>query len=241
MRVRSGVHNINVKQGTQVTVTPDAIGNLVAEPQTFIWTGFTNVCHFVFSKDAGVYIQHVDGSLYTEEEWSASAYANNDANGVAVLSSDAVFVIAKQDVLNSQTKWGVSLLVNDIMTTSIETEAILDYDGISNTLKSIEQLKEITNSTGIKGAIAAKACSEFTFPNGKKGYLPALGEWLAVFNNKNAISSAISLIGGNSFIEYYWSSTQVSSDKQWEIRITSGKPYTEYKNNNSYLRAFTTL
>ena len=51
---------------------------------------------FVFEKGAGVYVQHVDGKLYTSEEWSNNAFANDSANGVAVLSmNDYCFVIAK--------------------------------------------------------------------------------------------------------------------------------------------------
>ena len=89
-------NTVNVKVGTQVTVTPDAVGNLVAEPQTFTWTGFRHECSFAFAKDAGVYIQHVNGSLYTESEWTAGGYSNDSANGVAILSETVhAFVIAK--------------------------------------------------------------------------------------------------------------------------------------------------
>lgn len=105
-KISDGNNFLSIKYGTQVTITPDAIGNITAEPQTFTWTGFTHECNFVFAKDTGVYIQHVNGSFYTESEWTDGSYINSDANGVAILGSDNSFVIAKEDVSSSKLYWG---------------------------------------------------------------------------------------------------------------------------------------
>ena len=182
-KVSQGSHNLNVKNGTQVTVTPDAIGNITAEPQTFTWQGFTHECNFVFAKDAGVYIQHVNGSLYTESEWRTGGYSNSDANGVAVLSSDALFVIAKNTANSSKLYWGgYNKSLTGIVTTETSATALLDIDGAGNTNKIIDQLKGY-NDGYATGAPAAEACAAYTFPNGKKGYLPAIGEWNAAVQN----------------------------------------------------------
>ena len=238
-KVSQGGHNLNVKNGTQVTVTPDLPW---AEPQTFTWQGFTHECNFVFAKDAGVYIQHVNGSLYTESEWTAGGYANSDANGVAVLVGDASFVIAKTDVSSSTTAWGgYNKTISDIVTTTSSATAVLDYDGAGNTPKIIEQCAGYT-SNSVTGAPAAEACAAFTFPNGKKGYLPALGEWRGVYNNKTAVVSAMSLIGGTAIkSDYYWSSTQYSSYTSWYLDWDNGSLNNRNKRNTSCVRAFAAL
>lgn len=243
-KVSQGSYNLNVKNGTQVTVTPDAIGNITAEPQTFTWQGFTHECNFVFAKDAGVYIQHINGALYTESEWTAGGYANGDANGVAILSETVpAFVIAKQDASSSVLRWGgYNKTVPNIVTTTTQSVALLDFDGAGNTPKIIEFLVD-TNDGYVDGAPAAEACAAFTFPNGKKGYLPAFGEWQGAYNNKTAVVSAMSLIGGAAIQgQYYWSSTQCSSTGSWYIDWKNGGSlYYFGKSSDYYVRAFVSL
>ena len=243
-KVSQGGHSLNVKNGTQVTVTPDAIGNITAEPQTFIWEGFSHACHFAFAKDAGVYIQHVNGSLYTESEWIAGGYANSDANGVTILSETMpAFVIAKQDASSSDLMWGgYNKTIGDVVTTTSNASAIIDNDGVGNTSKIIEQLNGY-NDGDVTGAPAAEACAAYTFPNGKKGYLPALGEWKYAYDNKTAVQSATKLIGGTTMkSDYYWSSTQYNAQASWTLNWSDGS-MGNYR-NKSYtndVRAFSTL
>lgn len=242
-RVGTGGTSLNVKVGTQVTVTPDAIGDITAEPQTFTWEGFRKDLSFVFAKDAGVYIQHVNGSLHTEAEWTAGGYANSDANGVAILSETVpAFVIAKEDASSSNLRWGgYSKTVPDIVTSTSSATAVLDYDGAGNTPKIIEYLAG-TNDGCVTGAPPAEACASYTFPNGKKGYLPALGEWQGAYNNKTAVVSAMTLIGGTEIRpQYYWSSTQYNNSYIWSLYWESGSMSNREKNAFQRARAFTTL
>ena len=243
-KVSQGGHNLNVKNGTQVTVTPDAIGNITAEPQTFTWQGFTKEVSFVFAKDAGVYIQHVNGALYTESEWTAGGYANSDANGVVILSETIpAFVIAKTDASSYTLQWGgYGKTVPDIVTSTSSATAVLDYDGAGNTPKIIEYLAG-TNDGYVDGAPAAEACAAFTFPNGKKGYLPALGEWQGAYNNKSTVVSAMALIGGTAITNNnHWSSTQLNNNHSWYLYWKDGT--LSYNYNKTYackVRAFTAL
>ena len=242
-KVSQGSHNLNVKNGTQVTVTPDAIGNITSEPQTFTWQGFTHECNFVFAKDAGVYIQHVNGSLYTESEWTAGGYANSDANGVAILSSDVSFVIAKANAVNPALRWGgFDKTLTDIVTTADSIKAVLDFDGVCNTPKIIEQLSGYNDGYST-GAPAAEACAAYTFPNGKKGYLPAMGEWKTAYDNKTAVVSAMSLIGGTAIrSNSYWSSTQGGNTTSWHLDWSNGNKKTQVKYSSTYyVRAFAAL
>ena len=244
-KVSQGSHNINVKNGTQVTVTPDAIGNITAEPQTFTWQGFTHECNFVFSKDAGVYIQHVNGSLHTESEWTAAGYANSDANGVAVLSSDASFVIAKSKLGgNSGLAWGgYNKTITGVTTETSASNAVLDFDGYNNTAKIIEQCEDYTDpSYGIIGAPAAEACVAFTFPNSNKGYLPSLGESVIVLNNISSVNSAMSIIGGVSMSGgNTWCSTQYNASQSWYIAYSNGLINVSGKASKNNVRPFTTI
>ena len=191
-------------------------------------------CGFSMPKPPGVYIQHVNGALFSESEWTAGGYANSDANGVAVLCSDASFVIAKQDASSSSLVWNISgNTVPDIVTSTSSATAVLDFDGAGNTPKIIEYLDS---------APAAEACAAFTFPNGKKGYFPALGEWQCAYNNKTAVVSAMNLIGGTAIKnDRYYSSTQYPTNGGWVLNWNNGSLFYTGKYNDYYVRAFAAL
>lgn len=194
----------------------------------------------------GVYVQHIDGKLYTTEDWSAKGFVNDEANGVAVLSNEASFVIAKKDVSTSNLAWGgFGYIVPNVLTTPYIASAKEDYDGVTNTQQLIAQLNGYTDSGGVVGAPAAEACAAYTFPNGAKGYLPSLGEWNVAYNNKEAIISAMSIIGGtqinNKQYESYWTSTQADERNCWRIQWLDAGFKLVYKSNPYHVRAFTTL
>ena len=234
----------NVKMGTTMTITPRPIGNITAEAQTITWDDTVKEVSFAFAKDAGVYIQHTNGSLHTEAEWTAAGYTNDVANGVAILSATApALVIAKADVSSSGVRWGGNnKLITGIVTTTSSSTGVLDFDGEGNTTKIITQLAGYTDNYNSVGAPAAEACAAYVFPNGKTGYLGALGEWQAVYNNKAAVDSAMSLIGGAAIqLTYYWSSTQQSAGYVWHLYFGSGSMSNGSKGYNCNVRAFTSL
>jgi hypothetical protein len=192
----------------------------------------------------GIYIQHIDGTLYTTDEWTAGGYANDQANGVAFTSVSTSFVIAKEDASSSTLKWGgYGKLITDIVTTSSSATAVLDFDGENNTTKIIEQLSGYTDSNSVTGAPAAETCVAYVFPNGKTGYLGTLGQWQVVLNNREAVKSAMSLIGGTTFslITNYWASTQYSTNNSWAISWRFLNTRSDDKNQSNYIRAFCAL
>ena len=191
-----------------------------------------------YSSYRGVFIEDVDGYLYTVGEWDGS----KTANGIAVLTDNCRFVIAKQNASSPGLLWGGDgKTVPDIVTSKSSSTAVLDYDGAGNTPKIIEYLAG-TNDGYVDGAPAAEACAAFTFPSGQKGYLPALGEWQGAYNNKTAVVSAMSLIGGTAITsDYYWSSTQYSSHYSWTLNWIGGNLDDEFKRKFHYVRAFATL
>lgn len=181
----------------------------------------------------GVFVQHINGSLYTREEWTAAGFGNELANGVVVITDNAAFVIAKTDL--GQMVWSSnnSTLVDGILTTTVSATAITDFAGYNNT-----QLMLATDTSG-----AGYVCANFTFPNGAKGYLPALGEWNEAFANMSEINSAMYTIGGTSLSnKFYWSSTQYGSRTSWWWRWYNGTNNYSYKYEaTNYVRAFSTL
>lgn len=59
----------------------------------------------------GIYIQHVDGGLYTKENWSNKGYSNDLCNGIALVDK-VCFVIATEYIGTS--RWGKDGKIDNI-------------------------------------------------------------------------------------------------------------------------------
>lgn len=203
-----------------------------------------NVCYASATKSVlfnveplrGVFIQHIDGRLFTVDDWQNSGYSNELANGVAVVDDACDFVISKEQasaIWSSNT----SSLVSGIITSNDSKIAKTDYSGRFNT-ENIS--KDSTNG-------AAYMCIHYTFPNGEKGYLPALGEWFVVEKYRSAIQEAMSMIGGTTITfqstYYYWSSTQYDNKRAWAVYwpYNSATPSWLSKSSNCGVRIFGSL
>lgn len=241
-----GSHTLPIKLYSSITVTA------ITEYEGFVGHGTSKSQNatlgnpqflFSYNEKTDIYIQHIDGTLYTTDEWTAGGYANNQANGVALVCASSSFVIAKEDAHSSTLRWGgTGYLITDICTTTLSSTAVLDFDGENNTTKIIEQLSSYTDSHSITGAPAAEACVAYVFPNGKTGYLGALGQWKAAHNNKTAVDNAMSLIGGTAFNNaYYWTSTQYSNNYSWVLQWNYSYISQDYKYSPDYVRAFCAL
>lgn len=192
-------------------------------------------------KSNGVYIQHINGNLYITSEWSANGFANDEANGIAIISDEASFVMAKSNVSNSGLSWGGrNKAISGIATATAGAEAIKDFNGFANTTKIIEQLNGYTYG-GVTGAPAAEACVAYVFPNGKRGYLPSMGEWRVAYKNSAAVIEAMHKIGAEHRIGYYWTSTQEGPNSAWDMYWEMGSVMNNYKDTALHVRAFTTL
>jgi hypothetical protein len=145
----------------------------------------------------GVFIQHIDGSLYSPEDWTKNGFANDKANGVAVCSNEADFVVAKTQF---QSEW------SSVTNTIIEGASLSNYYSASKDFagKSNTEFIALTDTSG-----AAYSCANFKFPNGVSGYFPAYGELLIAARNASKIDEALSIIGGDAMVaSAYWSSSQ---------------------------------
>lgn len=183
----------------------------------------------------GVFIYDTNGNLTKPEEWNTAN--NNLAVGVAVIDENCAFIIGKTQS-DSTKAWSFKLyetIVYGIVNDSSSENASIDYAGESN-------------SSIVRGLTSGEtnafnwAYSNTITVNGTTlyGYIGALGEWQTAANNKSAIDSALSKIGGTAMVNGdHWTSTQYSSgNSAWKLYWDSGGAYDGKKNNNNYVRAF---
>lgn len=171
----------------------------------------------------GVYIYDTDGHFILPANWDSNN--NSKAVGVYVGTENSKFVIAPTHN-TSGLEWGDSgVTISGIVTSEDPKEVQEDYAGESNTNKIITQL-------GIYTALAAKYCLNYTFKNGKKGYLWAAGEALNACLNLRAINAAMSKIGGTIMGDRtYWTSTQANASQAWECGDITNNLVYNYKYN----------
>lgn len=179
----------------------------------------------------GVFIEHINGSLYTLEDWTAGGFLSSEANGVAVLAEECSFVIAKEQK-NNDKGWAVpsDVAIEGVTLTSSLSDSKTDFNGEANTALMLAQTTEG----------AAHTCANYTFPNGRKGYLPALGEWIVAYRYATDVKAAMTKIGG--FVQYWyhnWSSTQFSANNAWWLTMDDGSTDKGSKLTNVAIRPFT--
>ena len=186
----------------------------------------------------GVFILSTDGSLYSESEWDQP---DSSAVGVAVLTNECKFVIAPiaSTEINYRLLWskkGAYYNVSGVTTTTSSSVAKTDYEGVSNSSAIVSKYKEDTD-------YAAGWCQNFSFKNGKKGYLGSCGEWKKAYDNKAEINACMSLIGGTAIRTDYphWTSTQSSSGEAWSLDWKNGSVGRNTKNYYFWVRAFAAL
>jgi hypothetical protein len=161
----------------------------------------------------GVFIQHIDGTLYTTSQWTSEGFSNDLANGVAVCNGEVAFVMAKKVYTYIEWSSDTTTLIDGVTTTEDKDVAKADFAGKENT-KAI--LKTDTSE-------AAYRCGNYVFPNGQKGYLPALGELCAAMEYGDEVWDALTLLGMNhSTVAYFLSSTQKNATEAWVCKVFLG-------------------
>ena len=183
----------------------------------------------------GVFIYDTNGNLTKPEEWDT---ANNDlAVGVAVIDENCSFVIGKEA---SELKvWSSKLYgttVEGIKTTTDSSTALTDYAGEANSaiVRGLTSGETNAFNWAYSNTITVNGTTLY-------GYLGALGEWWTAYNNKSAIDSALSKIGGTAMYvgtNYHWTSTQYNSDNAWMLGWGKGVFNGYDKHSGNYVRAF---
>lgn len=131
-------------------------------------------CNFVYLKaygttnpSYGTYIQATDGKCYTKDEWSK--VSGLTPNGIAVVSETNSFVVSLKVVNESQISTDPYNIPGALIT---EYQTI---DLASSDFKAKSNTEALINAYGNSNTIQGN-CNNYTFPNGKKGYMPALGQ-----------------------------------------------------------------
>lgn len=184
----------------------------------------------------GVYICDNTGALTAVKSWNTSN--NSSAIGVAVISDKCRFVIGKTQN-NSGTEWSKKLygeIVSGITTTEEKSTAKTDYDGKSDSYTIVNLTKGETNAFNWANSKTITVKGRTLY-----GYIGAVGEWQQAYNNKSAVDSALSKIGGTAMdtSDRYWASTQALGASAWYLKWSDGEVYHTFKSGyDHYARAF---
>lgn len=158
--------------------------------------------------ELGVFIIDTNDNLLNKDSWSPDM--KETTVGVALITEKVAIVISTG--LHTDLKWSeTEQLVGGVTTTTDKTVAQTDYKGKVNTEAIVKALGQ--------NAQAAYYCSNYTFKNGKKGYLMAAGESMEIFVNISAISALLRYINpdANNIGNGYpvWTSTQYDDTRAW--------------------------
>ena len=189
----------------------------------------------VTTPSTGVYAYYADGSMSTT--------GTSTAIGVAVITSNSAFVIDKTIIPRADGSTNVQYggynkdLTGAAMITTNGTAAKTDFNGQQNSANIAAALRGV--SDGSRTGSAAEDCqSRF---NGK-GYLGSLGEWWDAYQNKTAVNSMMSAIGGTAIESYYWTSTLYNtSTYSWGLGWGYGTVVNLDRINSRSVRAFAAL
>ena len=176
-------------------------------------------------KENGVYIIDTNDNLMDENSWDKNTQTTV---GVALITDKVAIVIPAGSY---DSDWSTrDQLVAGVTTTNKDT-AIRDYKGKANTEAIVKALGQ--------NAPAAYYCSNYTFKNGKKGYLMAAGEAQEILLNISKITTLLGLISPNTknigaYVPF-WTSTQYSSYMSW---ISSNNTIDYLRRTNANVAAF---
>lgn len=208
-----GTNTLPIKIGSSVTVTAITeyegfVGHGVSQSKAL--TSGNHQFIFSYNEKVDIYIQHIDGTLYTTDEWTAGGYANDQANGVALVSNSANFVFRSSI---GRSAWGTTDAIPELDTFDSASEALQDFNGANNT----EIISDYFTTNAPETTSAASTAKSHIFPNGKNGYLGAAGEIQMIYNNLSACNNALTLIGFSIITSssYAWTSTQRNSSSAY--------------------------
>lgn len=154
--------------------------------KTFLGVELESIYHMI---KCGVYIEAVDGTLYTSSTWTG----NKTPNSVVIINDKIRLRLA----LTEPDKMPVgpqNSALNDYLPILSQDNAMIDYDGDYNTKKLIEFNQATgTNTT----SYAAPYCKAFVFPNNvTTGHLLSAGEAVQINCYRDEVNSCLSACGG---------------------------------------------
>lgn len=153
----------------------------------------------------GVYIQDTDGFCHTASEWTGEY----TPNGVAVKTNKCGFVISLESP--SYFRFGGSgTIITSLPVVSTEIDAMADVSGYNSTPILLAGLKGSIDRDGVVGLPAVEYAYEYIFPNGKRGYMGALGEYMAIYDNNGYVQDCFNKLETYSPDNTFWTTTQTT-------------------------------
>jgi hypothetical protein len=178
------------------------------------------VSNNVFQYEIGQYVADEGGVI-------AHRWLSTTAGGYPETGSFENYLVVDTTDLSLSASWATS---NVNISSSQST-----FNGLTNT----SNLITAGSGSGITAGTAAVLCNSST-NNGKTDwYLPAIDELNVIFNNRWAISQALSVVSGatNFGFDRYWSSTQSGSTTAWYLSFNSSSIASDTKGNAFFVRA----
>lgn len=167
--------------------------------------------------ETGVFVIDKNDKFYkTADEFKSAGTSTNDVIGALIVTDKVAIIVA--NYVSDAVVWGpaVGVLVNGCTISSDTNSALKDFSGAANTAAIIK--------AGCPSNTAASICYNYTFKNGRRGYLMSAGEASAIQTVKSSIWQLFRAIGLDfSFInsDERWTSTQVSGRQAWSLNIGS--------------------
>lgn len=167
--------------------------------------------------ETGVFVIDKNDKFYkTADEFKSAGTSTNDVIGALIVTDKVAIIVA--NYVSDTVEWGpaVGVLVNGCTISSDTYSALEDFSGAANTAAIIK--------AGCPSNTAASICYNYTFKNGRRGYLMSAGEASAIQTVSSSIWQLFKAIGLDySFInsEERWTSSQVSGTHAWSLNIGS--------------------
>ncbi|MDE5989105.1 MAG: hypothetical protein K2H17_06880 [Duncaniella sp.] len=162
-------------------------------------------------------------------KWTALQNAGEIADGVVVVESGKVLVVAPTEADSAGILWSSAAVSGGATTTSDRVTAMNDWNGKANTASIISKSTSaaVTNTS----AYAPGFCNLYSRANanGKgllagKWWLPSVGEMMMIYANMTKINYCLSLIAGATQLleNWYWTSTETSAANAWHLTLING-------------------
>lgn len=262
-----GEAEILIPYGTNYTVEVESYQGSAPASQSFTASQSNRTAEFVYDCDMaplGIWIQTTDNLLIAAADWATEG-AGKTARGIAVITMDHAFLVAKENAKgasgNTLVWGGYGTDVPGITNITNRNTAILDFNFVSKTTAMIAALNPnwdgsqptsakvsayidedtvvTTGDNATSGTPVAEAARWFSSEDMSAGSwsVPSMGCLYLMYLNKAAINEALTACGGTTLTnDAHWSSTESSGNYAWYIYFNNGYQYSNSKSNSSFLR-----
>lgn len=183
----------------------------------------------------GIYIQHVDGGLYTKENWSNKGYSNDLCNGIALVDK-VCFVIATEYI--GTFSWGKDGRVDNVFAQNssyMETVKRI-IGGVKIRMRILNMIPVMKITLLIKLIAIYLKWSKWICRWRRRVFLISL--------YANEINECLLMVGGTIMSNKMWTSTQSTQftySWYYDINIQGDHLDTSTRSNPRYVRPFTEL